>query len=130
MQLARCCDSCFCRVYFMTEALKSAKFLAEIKRINHGGSAKSAADAESRDELLAGSTNNAESLDKDKKAVVVEGAESTASVLAEAGQRLQERGERLSRLQESSSKLMNASNDFALMATQLRQQQQKQNSWW
>jgi hypothetical protein len=113
----------------MTEALKSAKFLAEIKRLNQGGITKSAVDAESKDELLAGSKISIESQDKDKRAVA-EGAETTANVLAEAGQRLQERGERLSRLQESSSKLMNASNDFALMATQLRQQQQKQNSWW
>lgn len=53
----------------------------------------------------------------------------TMATMAEARDQLVERGEKLGRLDDKSAKLADASREFANMAKQLREQQQKQ-SWW
>lgn len=115
------------------EKEKKAIFLASIKPAGQqsGRDAAAAVAEENRKVLFAGSieksvnSNEHENKVDTRKAT----AASTASVLSEARQNLQERGEKLNQLSDKTDKLAAASSDFADMAKQLKKQQQR-SSWW
>lgn len=129
LQAIRCCDGCFNRVFAEVEAEKKAVFLANIKPLD---SAIVINDLNRKQLFDGSSTANSDSTRKisdlnteTHKSTVA----STANVLSEARQNLEERGEKLSQLADKTDKLAAASSDFAEMAKQLKKQQQR-SSWW
>lgn len=107
--------------------------MASFKPVGKGAPVSDRADDANREILFAGNNSSAgggkEGAEEKARHPEKASVASTANVLSEARQNLEQRGEKLNQLADKSDKLANASSEFADMAKQLRKQQQK-SSWW
>jgi uncharacterized phage infection (PIP) family protein YhgE len=81
-----------------------------------------------REQLFEGTVEKPQSKTDDVRSTTA----STMSAMEEAREEMLKRGKNLQRLDDKSAKLAEASNEFANMAKQLRERQEKQSlsSWW
>lgn len=128
LQLLRCCDGCFNRTFAEVELDSKAIFLAGFKPAIVATVAPFPSDQQNKSELFASASARSQ-VSSDHSAVRKATTASTANVLSEARQNLEERGQKLNQLSDKTDKLAAASSDFADMAKQLKKQQQK-SSWW
>lgn len=122
----RVCDSCYNVVADRVDVARTTLFLSGKGTSPHAAEADF--DSEKKSLLSGSSASQGQDGRGQRGAAASGGTSGTMSALSEAGKNLEERGERLRNLDDKSKKLADASHEFANLAKQLNQQQQR--SWW
>ena len=111
----RTCDSCYNRA-------TAAVALAASSCSTSNASSVAKSSEREKQALLAGASATPSRLEEEEQG----GIGAMKATLAEVGERLQERGEKLERLDDKSAELANAASDFAKLAQQLNE---NNNRW-